>query len=72
MNDKYCKIWLLAAGSLIKIDVNIAGRLALGEILMLILLPYSIQCISELRQYKALDKIFVSLIIYSVYIIIHL
>ena len=66
MNDKYCKLWLLAAGSLIKIDVNITGRLALGEMLMLILLPYSIQCISELRQYKALNKIFVSLILWII------
>lgn len=66
MSDKYCKLWLLAAGSLIKIDVNIAGRLALGEILMLILLPYSIQCLSELRQNKNLDKIFISLILWII------
>ena len=59
--------WLLFfGGALIKIDVNIGGRLALGEILMFILLPFALEKIGYLKRFKELSSILSFLMLWIV------
>lgn len=59
--------WILfLCGALLKFDVTIGGRLALGEIILLVLLPKTIKCLSSLKKEQYLSKIYKWLLIWFV------
>lgn len=54
MNSRYTKWILFAAGALIKIDVNVGGRLALGELIMIAILPFALSSLPQLKKNRNL------------------
>lgn len=66
MLDRYANYVLFLSGAFIKLDVNIGGRLAVGELIMITVLPFAIKSIDTLQEEKEFRRILMGILIWMV------